>query len=282
MFWDVINSIGILERNVARVEALEARQIRRLIKMYREALKEVELDLLFAQDNSFTEAKLATTMIKLEQTIKSLKLRLNRELRTSYDIMSEQGPEDAAKEINVFEKKFEGITTPVNVGAIVASIEPKTFLFNQYQSSIESYNQDLRSDFQRVLGQSLLQGKTLSQIIFDMQMVATSSEWKLARIVRTELHQIYNVSKLDGFSAVKEQYYPDLQKALYHPIDGRTGDDSKTANAKNLIVDIDKPFVYTFKRGDKVVKRVFQTPPDRPNDRSILIPYRKSYDKNKD
>ena len=68
-----------------------------------------------------------------------------------------------------------------------------------------------------------------------------------------------------------------------HPIDNRTGDDSVQLASQNPVVDNDEPFRFTFRRATKngIVeeKRVFMFPPDRPNDRAILVPFRESWDK---
>ena len=75
----------------------------------------------------------------------------------------------------------------------------------------------------------------------------------------------------------------DLKKTLFHPMDSRTASDSKQADRLDLVVDVDKPFQYTFKRrlADGTIrkeKRVFMTPPDRPNDRSVMVPYKKDWE----
>jgi hypothetical protein len=139
---------------------------------------------------------------------------------------------------------------------------------------VQSYNDGLRASFQSALTQSLIQQKSWSQAVYDLESVFDAEEWKLARIVRTELHGIYNVSKMRGFGTIKEDYIPDLKKTLYHPMDSRTGQDSIQLAKENLIVDIDKPFVFNYKGKT----RVFMTPPDRPHDRAILIPYRPKFD----
>lgn len=275
MFFQDIDSISLLERNSAKLEGLELNQIRKLVKMYKQARQEIMANLLFSSDNTFTEARLASTLEQINQMITVLESRLNSQLQFGFDTLTEQGIEDSAKEINAFEKHFNGVTGLIPVDAILESTKPENFLFNQYQASIQTYNQGLRNEFQRVLGQSLLQQKTWTQTVNDMEGIFALEEWRLARIVRTELHQIYNVSKLNGFLTVKDEYLPDLQKTLYHPMDSRTGQDSISMAKANLIVDFNEPFIFT--HGKKTYK--FMTPPNRPNDRAILIPYRSDYEK---
>ena len=104
-----------------------------------------------------------------------------------------------------------------------------------------------------------------------------AERWRINRILRTEMHFIYNDSKLSGMKKVRDKYNPKMKKSLYHPQDNRTADDSKQLKVKNPVIDMDKPFKFTYeyKRKDGTVKqyhRQFDYPPDRPNDRSILIP----------
>jgi len=82
---------------------------------------------------------------------------------------------------------------------------------------------------------------------------------------------------------IKKEFIPDLKKTLVHPMDHRTAADSKQAAAKNLIVNVDKEFSYTYVRTlkDGTIRReerTFMIPPDRPNDRSIVVPYRDDWD----
>lgn len=65
-----------------------------------------------------------------------------------------------------------------------------------------------------------------------------------------------------------DKIIPKLKKGLFHPMDDRTSDDSKYLKNLNPIIDIDKPFRYTWNGKE----RVFLSPPSRPNDRAILVP----------
>ena len=100
------------------------------------------------------------------------------------------------------------------------------------------------------------------------------------------MHGIYNYAKLEGMQRAKEDFVPDLKKTLMHPIDSRTGEDSKQLARVNPTIAIDKPFVFTFRRklksGEiKTERREFMFPPDRPNDRAILVPFRNEWGKKK-
>ena len=68
-----------------------------------------------------------------------------------------------------------------------------------------------------------------------------AERWRIHRILRTEMHFIYNDSKLSGMKQVRDKYNPKMKKSLYHPQDSRTADDSKQLEAKNPIINMDKP-----------------------------------------
>jgi hypothetical protein len=161
----------------------------------------------------------------------------------------------------------------------LAATDPNAFLLNKYQASLDAYGADLRSQITSNIVQSMVmrdtQDRTVARLVSDTNRFFLGEEWKLNRIVRTEMANVYNFSKMQGMGEVKSNTIPDLKKTLMHPMDKRTGDDSKELARINPVVDIDEPFVFEW-RGQK---RVFQFPPDRPNDRSILVPYREVWGK---
>ena len=272
-FFTEIDGINILERHSSRLEGLEMNEARKLLKQYKAAKEDLKLQLLSTPDNTFTEAKLKTALNQIEIGILSLNRRTRPLLSQSFDFAAESGVEDGAKEINYFEKTFAGVSQSLPVDQIILTTDPETLLLNRYESSIQTYNQSLRNKIQAGLTQSLLQNRTWSQAVNDFAGLFDAEEWQLARIVRTELHGIYSQSKNNGFMTIREKYLPDLKKTLYHPMDSRTGKDSIELSRSKMIVDVDEPFIET-STGKKLI---YNAPPNRPNDRAILIPFRSSW-----
>ena len=66
---------------------------------------------------------------------------------------------------------------------------------------------------------------------------------------------------------------PNLKKALIHPQDHRTADDSLKLAKINPVINLNESFKYKWE--GKV--REFFAPPDRPNDRAVLVPVRLSW-----
>lgn len=274
-FFEDIDTLSILERNSDKLEGLQMNSARKLLKEYKRAREELKAQMLMTPSGTFTEARLNATLVQLEASIAQIERQVNPLLRSFFDVITESGIEDSAKEVNAMEKLFMGASRPIDIDAVMETTDPSNFLFNQFESSISTYNEQLRNGFQQSLTQALLQQKSWSQAVWDMEQVFGQTEYILARIVRTELHGIYSGAKFNGMLNIRDNYLPDMMKTLYHPMDSRTGEDSKKAASMNLIVPLDEPFRYSFKGKE----RVFFLPPDRPNDRSILIPYRRSYEK---
>jgi hypothetical protein len=138
---------------------------------------------------------------------------------------------------------------------------------------LDSYSADIRSSVANSLTNAAIEELPLSEVVQRMSQFWIGEEWKLTQIARTELHNVYSMGKLNSLIEVRDNYLPDMKKTLFHPMDSRTGADSVYANRKNLIVALNEPFEYTWNGK----KRSYMSPPDRPNDRSVLVPYRNNW-----
>ncbi len=273
-FFTDVDQDTLVERHIRRLTGLEMEQGRRLLKVYVRARNRIKIRLAGTIKGTFTEAQLKGVLVQVDSAIKSLNKEVNGELLIGVQMSTEQSIEDLIKEVNKFEKKFAGITTPLPLDAIITSLDPKNFLINQYQSSINRFNAELRNEIQRVLTQAIIERIPFDKVVNRISNEMATEEFKVLRIARTELHQIYNFSKISGMRELRQELLPDLQKTLVHPMDTRTAQDSKLLAKLNPVVNIDKPFKFKFKGQE----RVFMAPPDRPNDRAILVPFRASWD----
>lgn len=271
-----IDNISILERNASRLNGLQMEEARKMLAQYRMAKEELKLQMLSnSPTNEYTEAKLKNTLAQIDVAIANLRIKTGKRAKEGFEFLSDQGLEDSVREMDAFDKYFGGGFGKLPYDAIIESTDPENLLFNQYDSSVNMYSAGLRNSFQQTLTQSLIQQKTWSQAVWDMEQVFGMEEWKLARIVRTELHGIYNNSKMNGFMTIQEDYIPDLKKTLYNPMDSRTAEDSLYVESLKLVVPVDGVFRYKWKGHEYVAS----APPFRPNDRAILIPYRPVFDK---
>ncbi len=268
---DHLNAIGALTE-------LEAKRLLRKYKQIRQDLRD-RLDTF--SDDTFTAQQLRSVLLQVETAVDAMSRSLNTEMSESAEKAALLGSENLIREVNEYNQIFSGAASPINLNAALIATDTKNFLFNKYSTSIDAYSAQTRSMMADQLSNAVIEKITLSEVVRRIGRYFQAEEWKLNQIARTELHGVYNTAKQNTlFESAKE--LPDLMKTLIHPMDSRTGEDSKQAAAKNMIVPVDEPFVYTYRRKTKAgyvnEKRIFMTPPDRPNDRSIMVPYRKVWE----
>jgi len=272
-FFTKVDQSTLVEQHIRKVTGLEMEQGRRLALEYSNARRVLKERIASARFGSFTDVQAKIVLAQLETALKELDKRLSPELALGVEIAADQSIDDLLGEIKVFSKDFEGIRQMIPVDVIIESMDSKNLLLNRFQASIEAYNQSIRDNIQRELTQSLIAKTSYFHVVERIDELLGLEEWKAARIARTELHNVYNASKQDAMGIVKNKYIPNLQKALIHPMDSRTGDDSKYLSKMNAVVDLTEPFRYEWMGKE----RIFFYPPDRPNDRAILAPYRKEW-----
>lgn len=278
----------VVLQTMNRVDKLTEQQQRKLLKTFRAARQELMDRLLTVPEGTFTEQQMNVTLVQVTAAIEAIKRDLKDGMFDSAEVLGIQGVKDLMTEIKRFSKKFEGVVQPLNIDPIVVAEDSQNFLLNKYDASIDAYSEGLRSQITQNIINSLAvrdtNQRTVGRLVSNVGRFFAGEEWKLSRIVRTEMSNIYNFSKINGMSEIQQEFIPDLKKALLHPMDHRTGEDSKQLSRKNPVVDIDEPFVFTFRRklqsGQvKEERREFMFPPDRPNDRAILISFRDEWGK---
>lgn len=264
----------MVESHIQEVLKLEDQKATKLLKRYREVRQDLRDRLEAARGDSFTAQRLRGVLTQVEAAIEAMNISLLTGMKeVAYD-SAIMGVEHQLVEIKKFDKHFRGAVTPINLDVLTVAEDTNNFLLNRYESSLDAYGQDLINQLTTALTTEALAESSLSSVIGRLGQFFLGEEWKIQRIARTELHNVYNIAKMNGMSEVNEKYLPDLMKTLVHPMDKRTGDDSKALARRNLIVPVSEPFVYTWKGK----KRIFMAPPDRPNDRAILVPYRQAWD----
>ncbi len=279
-FFDQIDATSIAEQNIKRLLGLEMLEAKRFAELYKRVLDDLrkELNSLESENKSlFSQTKLKILIRRLEDSLKILEGQYKKEMLDATEILIRQSSNDALEEYQTFEQKFGGITRqPIPFDAIRISLRRTTFLINRFASSLDEYNAKIKADVQRKLSESIVKRETYQEAkdsLAEGLLEIGFQDWKIARIARTELHNIYNSSKLLSMNKLKDKFVPKLKKSVIIPIDARTAEDSMKLKKLNLIIDIDKPFKYTWNRRE----RVFHAPPDRPNDRSILIPVKEDW-----
>jgi hypothetical protein len=275
-FFSEVDSLGIVENHIQQVLKLEEKQAQNLLRRYREIRHELRDRLDRLPGDTFSAQQLRGVLVQIDAAISAMGTSLKEGMKEAAGKTALEGVKDALEEIRIFEKHFEGAIRPINLDAQLVAQETENFLINRYQASIDSYSEGIRSSLVQSLTTESLTETPYSTIIKKLGAFFQGEEWKLHRIARTELHNIYGTGKINGMIRVRDSGdIPDLMKTLIHPLDSRTGEDSEFAASLNLIVPLKEKFKYRWK--GKL--REFFSPPDRPNDRSVVVPYRENWNK---
>jgi hypothetical protein len=266
---------GVAERHVRELQALEKSKAEEVLKLYKEIRRDIQDRLLSLPRGTFSYQRLGGVLLQVNTGIDALSNSLKRGMGAASRDTAELGVEHLTTELNEWNEQFTGAVSAIDLDSVLIANEVQQLNISRYESSLSAYSESVRADISRGLTEAVVQEMPLGEVVNTVGQYFKAEQWKLLQIARTELHNIYSQGKLNAMTDLQETSMPDLKKTLWHPMDSRTGDDSKYVARKDLIVPVDKPFRYKWKG----VERVFMSPPDRPNDRSILIPYRESWSK---
>lgn len=273
-FFDQVDGTGVIEDHIQEVLGLEKSEADSILSSYRAVRHELVDRLSRFPATSFSAQHLRGVLGQVQGAIDALTEQAAPSMVDSAYRIARKGIDHLTKEINLFDDQFTGAVTPINLNSALAARDVSNLLVDKYKTNLEDYGSGLMTQITNGLFNASLGASNYSQVVGEISKFFTADEWKLHRIVRTELHNIYNVGKIKGMNQlVEDDTIPDLMKTLMHPMDSRTGDDSKYAAKLRMVVGVNEPFVYAW--GGKI--REFMGPPDRPNDRAILVPYREAW-----
>jgi hypothetical protein len=230
--------------------------------------------------------------------IKVGEARLARRMAGALGEVSRDAQEDSlralTRDLRGLEKKFSGaqIVLPIEEAARFQGVldQRRTSLLSAHDSSMRRYGANLVAKMQNELSVSLMAAETTSEAIDRIVKVAGNEWWQGERIVRTEVAWAYNATHADGVEEAKEDL-PDIMMRwsehvddfTYSPLDQRVGVDSIAMHGQlappggmftmpstapvpdwtgNTFVD------------DSLVGESWSFPPNRPNDRAVLAPWR--------
>lgn len=195
------------------------------------------------------------------------------------------GIESIDRTMVVLEEKFTGstLTLPLMEAATFEGIVDKRLpsLIAANASSFKRYGAQVTAAIQTELAVSLATGETPMEAIDRVREVADLNWWQSERIVRTELAYAFNSAHADSI-ATASQELKDLGKRWCEhvsdttglPMDNRVAIDSivmhgQVTRAAGLFVMPPDDRVSA-----KVWNKTFTSGPNRPNDRSITMPWR--------
>lgn len=272
-FFDEVDATGVVEDHIKSVLSLEDAQASKILESYQEIHSRLVQRLSRVPANTFTGQHLRGVLAQVQGAIEAMNKQLSGDMKEGAFKAAMSGVNNLTKELKVFDEKFTGAVTPINLNSALLAKDTADFLVTKYNTNLEAYGKNLVAKISEGLFSATIGETSYDQVVGRIGRFFNGEEWRLHRIVRTELHGIYNRGKIDAMSELVDGDLPDLKKTLMHPMDARTGKDSLYAARLALVANVDEPFEYVW-NGEL---RTFMAPPDRPNDRAILVPYREEW-----
>jgi len=286
----------------ARLERLaERRTLIPLKRLYDEAGAELERKLAAAARGRAGDTMTAYQQRMLLAQVKEGKVRLARSMAGTLGDASQDAQVDAlrglTRDVARLERQFRGatVTLPIEQAARFRGVvdRRRTSLLRMHATSMARYGAQTIGRMERELSLSLATGETTGSAI-DRVMRVDDMEWYRAeRIGRTETAWAFGATTADGIAESAEalpglmmRWSEYVDDATGRPLDDRVAVDSLamhgqvTAAGDVFTMPSSSPVADAKGRTQvppALVGLTWSHPPNRPNDRAVLQPFRKEW-----
>lgn len=263
--------------------------VRRLRRVYMEAQRDLERKLVKLIGSSKSEFTVHKYKMMLAQ-IKAGNIEMSRKLAAGLGKAATEAQIEALetliRDVAKLEKQFTGsaITVPVEEASRFAGVMDRnaTSLLKKHQQLSAKYSTNIIRKMEMQLAQSLVQAETAGEAMDRIMAVSDMEWWQAERIVRTEQAWAYNYTHREGIEETAKEI-PDMQMrwveyisdATGQPLDDRVGKDSIAMHGQVVApgglfrMPPGAPGVSLSLQG-----KAWTHPPNRPNDRAVLQPWR--------
>lgn len=264
---------------------IELGGIRKVRAKYETIRAELEAELAglrrAGKGETFTAYHLRQVLLQVRDGLKVFQTGLATELDNNGLATATLAQRHVVSAIKAFERRFSG-TEPVlrleEAGVfakVYEGIHPT--LLHRYYRLTSNYPMKTLERVRNDLALSMLRGDGVDQAVARIASkggIFDRERWRAERIVRTEGSWAYGVTTQRSLNEVSHQV-PGLQKRWVETMDARTGEDSKEMNGQT--VPFDQPFIWMKKTAHGVERVEVMHSPNRPQDRSVTIPWRDDY-----
>lgn len=263
---------------------IEIRGVKRMQALYGESRRDLEEKLAAlkrqGRGQTFQANHLRQVLVQVADAAGAFQGRLTDHLRRTGRVAAVLAPRHLVDMVTRVEQHYRGQTSVVQAAqaAVTSGVYPRIAptLLHRYQSSARTWGPGTIAHIQEGLARSLVQGESVDEAVGRVTGAAglyDGERWRAERIVRTETSYSYGVAKQVSMTSLGQQV-PQMKKRLVATHDNRTGQDSVDLDGQTVAVD--KPFTWAVKdsKGHLTGKVVhYMQPPNRPNDREVVIPW---------
>jgi hypothetical protein len=273
------------------VQGKGLRETRRLLEeSARDLKKRIKQRVRAGTGDTFTQAQLKATLRQVQEVLRDLTGGLRENILDTGQDAAEQGAENtidylqaadqafrgvgvqplALKEATMLDAATQGVRSSI-LSRLASSGEPIEGADEEPHPAklgiLERYGVETIGHFEKTLQRGLIARKSWSdmedEITEQSPFLQRAPAYWAARIVRTEAMGAYNRAGWESIREADEQL-EDMVKFLSATFDDRTGADSYAVHGQ-------------CRRPDQAFQSWFgfyQHPPNRPNDREVVVPHR--------
>lgn len=256
--------------------------------LFQEVHGQLERDLAKLPGGTFDDARKRSAALQVRAAI----LRLNQASAT----IAERGSIDAqvaavqelATQVQGLERDFRGTVVPVPLleGARFRGLAANraTSLLTQHRASMARYGAETIREVEGVMARSLIGNESTTDTIDKIAETVGGSRWRAERIHRTEQAWSYNAGHVDGL-VTQATTLPDLMMRWSEHVSdaGAALDDRVAVDSLAMHGQLAPPGgLFTQPPAapdgeqvpDGLVLQTWAHPPNRPNDRAVISPWR--------
>jgi hypothetical protein len=267
---------GIVIDQRARYERLWGALTKRQAALAASAMADIEAELRKAKRGSWSSAMAAATLAQLGEATRGLSESQLRLLSRALPGIAGIAKDDLADYLGKLDEHYLGVARPLRWDALEWLEGYSRPLLRSrlriYEKSFARYGAEAVAGIENAMAKSVLLGTPWTEARESVMGLVRNEvggrQWMVDRIIRTEVATVYSSTTM---AALLEEDEPDdpMLKKLVAIWDKVTGLDSKILHGQTRRVQD----LFT----DRVHGREFDAPPNRPNDREIVIGWRASW-----
>lgn len=270
----------LLELHFKQLQRLvERRGVAGVRRLYLDAQRDLAAKVRHAAESKSAEDLSRFLLAQLRATADVLSGDVTVHLANTSKLAAEMGARHGIQEFSRLERHYRGTTAVADLdrASVFAGMagEHHRSLLQRHMTVTSRWSAAQVESIEKMMATGALAMKTRDELVNEAAGrlgLVNEERWRAERIVRTELHYAHSAVKFEAMKATEKKIGSPLFKRLIETFDDRTGDDSFILHGQT--VPLSKPFVWKRKtrKGGWVVE-AFMFPPNRPNDRAVVIPW---------
>ena len=264
---------------------IELGGIRKVRGLYETVRSELEAELAglrrAGKGETFTAYHLRQVLLQVRDGLRAFQSGLATQLDNNGLATATLAQRHVIGAVKAFEKRFAGVEPVLRLeeagvfARVYEGIHPT--LLHRYYRFAGNYPMATLERVRNQLALSMIKGDSVDQTVNRIAAkggLFDRERYRAERIVRTEGAWSYGVTGQRALAEVAPQV-PGLMKKWVETMDARTGEDSKEMNGQTVAWDA--PFVWMKRTAHGAERVEVEHSPNRPNDRSVVIPWRADY-----